>query len=341
MKKRIFLAGDVGGTSTRLALYEEIEENGAETIKELFVGKFPSQDFSGLPAIVREFLPEGISHPSGACFGIPGPVINGTVTTTNLPWVLREEDLVRDLAVPAVRLVNDLATVAAALPYLSPEALLTLHPGSKLPPESATKVCAVVAPGTGMGQSMLWLNQGTPQIFSSEGGHVNFAPTTPLEWDLFQYLLRTLRRVSVERLCSGPGIYNIYAFLRDRSHGRESPVIRERMRTVIAPKVIADSALSGECALCNETMEIFCRVLGSHAGNVALTYQSTGGVFLGGGIAPKVLKFLEQSGVVEAFLSKGRLTPMVEATPLYVIKDDRAGLQGAARLAAALILRLP
>jgi glucokinase len=175
------------------------------------------------------------------------------------------------------------------------------------------------------------------RVFSSEGGHVNFAPTSSLEWDLFQYLLKTLKRVSVERLCSGPGIYNIFAFLRDTKRERIKSAIWERTQLYPAPQVIAEAAINGECAMCEHTMEIFARILGAHAGNVLLTYLATGGIFIGGGIAPKVIKFLERSAVTASYLAKGRLSPIVEATPLVVIRDERAGLTGAARIAEALI----
>jgi len=328
-----FLAGDIGGTSTRLALYER----SGESFHCSHQARFKSQEYLSLTPVIESFLSANSSHPKplAACFGVPGPVNNGIVSTTNLPWNLSESELSETLSIPHVKLVNDLGAVAAVVPHLHQDDLAILHSGNNQ--QNNSTVWAVVAPGTGLGQSMVAKQPDGIRVFSSEGGHVNFAPTSPLEWELFQYLLKTLKRVSVERLCSGPGIYNIFAFLRDTGRERVKSAVWERTQRHSAPQVIAEAAINGECAMCEHTMEIFARILGSHAGNVLLTYLATGGIFIGGGIAPKVIKFLERSAVTASYLAKGRLSPIVEATPLVVIRDERAGLTGAARIAASLM----
>jgi glucokinase len=328
---QIFLAGDIGGTSTRLGLYEK---RGDELVC-LYVGKFRSQKGLSLADFVNTFLEADLPRPVAACFGVPGPVFKGTVTTTNLPWELSEPELVTSLKIPHVKLVNDLAAVAAVVPFLKEEELLLIHQGDKQRDKS---VSAVVAPGTGLGQSMVYMDsKGLPHPLPSEGGHVNFAPQTELEWNLMQYLLRTLKRVSVERLLCGPGLYNLYSFLRDERYEQETAHVAERMKTEDPPQVITSAALGNECPLCYRTLELFAQVLGSHAGNVMLNYMATGGVYIGGGIAPKIASFLSHKQVAEAYVAKGRLSPMVRTTPLAIIKDDRAGLHGAARLASFLV----
>lgn len=326
-----FLAGDIGGTSVRLASYEY----DGESFFHRYAQRYKSKDFPGLAPILSQFLSEHPLQPEAACFGVPGPVDNGVVQTTNLPWTLSETVIAEMTGIKHVKLVNDLGAVAALVPFLQQEDMIVLHQGE----EQAHKlsVRAVVAPGTGLGQAMVANGPTGHRVFSSEGGHINFAPTSPLEWELFQYLLRTLKRASVERLCSGPGIYNIFAFLRDTGRERLKNSVWERTKELPAPQVIAEAAIAGECPMCEHTMEIFARILGSHAGNVLLTYLATGGIYIGGGIAPKVVKFLERSTVTASYLAKGRLSPVVHATPLVVIRDERAGLIGAARIAASLI----
>jgi glucokinase len=327
---RTFLAGDIGGTSTRLALYQQ----EGQTFSRILTKHFRSDKDSSLESIIREFMTPDLPQPDAACFGVPGPVSQGNVTTTNLPWTLSEEELKARLAIPKVRLVNDLAAVAAVIPFLSEKEVITLHPGI---PSRNKSVSAIVAPGTGLGQSMVYVDEaGLSHTLSSEGGHVDFAPRTDLEWRLVQYLLRTLQRVSIERLLSGPGIYNIYKFLSDEKYEPETPTVIERMKSEDPPKVIAEAALRNECGLCVRTLELFSCVLGSHAGNVMLSAMATGGVYIGGGIPPKVVSFLQHPRVIEAYTFKGRLSSLVKATPLVVIKDDQTGLHGAARIASML-----
>ncbi len=298
----------------------------------------PSTGAATLEEIVRGFLKR---HPiagrlDAACIGVPGPVLDGSVRATNLPWVIEGKSFGENLGIPKVRLVNDHVATAAALPLLTLEDLITLHPGRT---ERERRAYAILAPGTGLGQAYSLLgNDGRHHPFPSEGGHVEFAPKDELEFELLKYLKDKLRkRVSIERVLSGPGIMNIYSFLRDRSYCDEPEALRAEIAAAPAPTaVVSGHGLSGKYAICSMALDIFARVLGSHAGDVVLTYLSTGGVFLGGGIPPRVTAKLQAGGTVEAYLRKGRLSPLVEMTPLHIIQNDRAALLGAAAIAASL-----
>jgi len=291
-----------------------------------------------LEEIVRGFLERNPikGRIEAACIGVPGPVLAGSVRATNLPWLIDENAFGKKLSIPKVRLVNDHAATAAALPLLAPDDLITLHPGRE---ERERRVFAVLAPGTGLGQAYSVLGtDARHHPFPSEGGHVEFAPKDETEVELFKYLKDKLRkRVSIERVLSGPGLMNIYSFLRDRSYGEEAPALRDEITAARDPAaVVSGHGLSGKYTICSMALDIFARVLGSQAGDVVLTYLSTGGVFLGGGIPAKISARLQAGGTVGAYLRKGRLSPLVEMTPLHIITNDRAALLGAAAIAASL-----
>lgn len=326
----MILAGDIGGTKTLLSLYAF--EGG--TLRPKVSQKYDSAHFASLDVMVRAFLEKECgSKPDAACFGVPGPVSEGQVRTTNLPWHLSESELSRSLDISKVRLVNDLVAFASGAMRLPDESLEVLHKGNSF---ADANVSAVIAPGTGLGQAAVHFVNGTPLILGSEGGHADFAPRNEVEMALLTYLLTKLKRVSVERLLSGPGLFHIYSFFRDTKRGEESAEIASLFSSSDPSKVIAEAALSGSDELCTMALDLFVAMLGSHAGNMMLTYMSTRGVYLGGGIPPKILSKLRDGSLVENYLTKGRLSPMVEATPLYVIKDDRTGLHGAAYLASTL-----
>ena len=332
------LAGDVGGTKTRLALYEPTAPGDRQFRDPLAMAIVDSASAPSLEQIVQGFLERNLAagRIDAACIGIPGPVVRGTVRATNLPWMLAEGAFSEKLGIPKVRLVNDHAATAAALPLLGNDELITLHPGRE---ERERKVFAVLAPGTGLGQAYLVLGpDGRFHPYPSEGGHVEFAPKDDLEFQLLAYLKAKLgKRVSIERVLSGPGIMNIYSFLRDRSYCDEPGALREEIAAAAAPAaVVSDHGLRATYPICVKALDVFAKLLGSQAGDVVLTYLSTGGLFLGGGIPPKVESKLKEGGTVEAYLRKGRLSPLVEMTPLQVIKDDRVGLLGAAAIAASL-----
>jgi glucokinase len=297
-----------------------------------------SSSAPALEAIVRGFLERNPikGRIEAACIGVPGPVLAGSVRATNLPWLIDETAFGKKLSIPKVRLVNDHAATAAALPLLAPEDLITLHPGRE---ERERRVFAVLAPGTGLGQAYSVLGtDGRHHPFPSEGGHVEFAPKDETEVELLKYLKEKLRkRVSIERVLSGPGIMNIYSFLRDRSYCEEPRALRDEITAARDPaSIVSGHGLSGRYAICSMALDIFARVLGSQAGDVVLTYLSTGGVFLGGGIPPKVAAKLQAGGTVAAYLHKGRLSPLVEMTPLHIILNSGAALLGAAAIAASL-----
>lgn len=332
------LAGDVGGTHTRLALYEPTAPGNRPAGAPRVMAVFDSASAPSLEQIVQGFLErnQASGRVEAACIGIPGPVVAGTVRATNLPWVLSERAFGEKLGIPKVRLVNDHAATAAALPLLGADEVITLHPGRE---DRERRVFAVLAPGTGLGQAYLVLGpDGRYHPFPSEGGHVEFAPKDDLEFQLLGYLKAKLgKRVSIERVLSGPGIMNIYSFLRDRSYCEEPEALREEIAAAAAPAaVVTDHGMRATYPICAKALDVFARLLGSQAGDVVLTYLSTGGVFLGGGIPSKVESKLKEGGMVEAYLRKGRLSPLVEMTPLQVIKADRAGLLGAAAIATSL-----
>jgi glucokinase len=330
----IILAGDVGGTKTRLAL---CEQTGAKCIECSVEATYDSTSASSLEEIVRGFLERNhaVDLVDAACIGIPGPIVFGTVRATNLPWLIEERGFAEKLGISRVRLVNDLVATAAAIPLLGPEDVEVLHSGLE---DRERRVFALLAPGTGLGQACLYLDDhGRAHPLPSEGGHVEFAPRDDLEFDLLKYLKARLKtRVSIERVLSGPGLMNIYSFLRDMRRCEEPESLREELSLARhPPAVITGHGIDGRFSICVRTLDIFARLLGSHAGDVVLTYLSTGGLFLGGGIPPKILGKLREAGLLEAYLGKGRLSPLVESTPLKVILDDRAALLGAASIASA------
>jgi glucokinase len=334
----VILAGDVGGTKTRLAFYERRDAANRQALDRQVMADFDSRSAPSLEAIVRGFLEHNriAARVEAACIGIPGPVMGGSVRATNLPWVIEEQAFGEALGIRKVRLVNDHAATAAALPLLGANDLMTLHPGRE---DRERRVFAVLAPGTGLGQAYSVLGtDGRHHPFPSEGGHVEFAPKDELEFDLLKYLRDKLRkRVSIERVLSGPGILNIYSFLRDRSYCEEPEALRTEIAATATPAaVVTEYGLRGTYPICVRSLDLFARLLGSRAGDVVLTYLCTGGLFLAGGIPPKVAGKLMEGGTVEAYLQKGRMSPLVEMTPLHIIKDDRAALLGAAAIAAEL-----
>jgi glucokinase len=333
------LAGDAGGTKTRLALYEQTHAGERESFKCRAVADFDSRSEPSLEGIVRGFLERNLPRGriDAACIGIPGPMVYGTVRATNLPWQIEEKSFAANIGIPRFRLVNDHVATAAAIPLLGPDDTEVLHPGLA---DREKRVFALLAPGTGLGRAYLCLDeQGRYHRFPSEGGHVEFAPRDELEFDLLTYLYDKLRsRVSIERVLSGPGLVNIYSFLRDRGHCEEPEVLRREVSATSHPAaVISGYGMEGRFPICVRTLDMFACLLGSRAGDLVLTYLSTGGLYLGGGIPPKILGKLRAGATVDAYLRKGRLSPLVESTPLRVILDERAALLGAASIAAGLM----
>lgn len=333
----MILAGDVGGTKVHLALYNF--EGG--TLKSLREQKFPAAEFASLEDVARRFLAEGDGHEAvpadqvqAACFGCPGPVRDGRLKLTNLPWILDARDLRKALGLEHIFLINDLEANGYGIPELSRDSIHTLHQGDA----SAVGHRGLVSAGTGLGEALLVWDavRKSYQPLASEGGHCDFAARNDREIALLRYLVKTLNgRVSFERVVSGIGIKNIYAFLRDDQKMEEPAWLRDRMEQEDANAVIGQCAEDGSSEICFETMQMFASALGAEAGNVALKILAMGGMYIGGGIAPKVLKTLSDGVFEKAFLDKGRMAPILEAIPVRVILDDTCALLGAAAYAEA------
>ena len=323
----MILAGDIGGTKTRLALFEG---GSATNFRRQQIETYDSQSYVGLGDLINQFLTTHRASADSACFGVAGPVINGRAKFTNLAWTLDENEIISRSGISHVKLVNDLVATAAAVPNLEQKDLLTLHPGAS-PVDSAP--CAVLAPGTGLGVGFLICHSGVYKALPSEGGHTDFAPTTNIEVKLLQYLMTQFKHVSYERILCGQGLINIYEFLKKNNSIEDSMEMKQHFKTNDPAAVISTLGLTGEHQLCSQALNIFVSVLGAYAGNLALTLLASGGIFLGGGIPPKIIKKLKDGTILSAYLNKGRLSHAVRRTPLHVITDDHAAVHGAASIA--------
>ena len=321
----LVLAGDIGGTKTNLGLF-----SGGETRPELHVlESYPSQDASGLEELVDRFLSDHSVSLSSACFGIAGPVTDGVCKTTNLPWIVSEAALKERFGWERARLVNDLAAVAMGVPVLTESELATINRGR---PKREGSI-GVVAPGTGLGISLAVIEGGRVHPMASEGGHVDFAPRNKLEMDLLTDLLKEWAHVSVERLAAGPGLFRIYSWLKKYRHHPEPEWLTLKIESEDPPEVITEAALSQKEPLCVEALDLFVSIVGATAGNLALTGLTTGGIYLGGGVPPKILPKLQDGVFMEAFIAKGRFEDIMREIPVRVILNDRTALLGAARCA--------
>ena len=321
------LAADIGGTSARFALIEVGDGAMVVQVEQTFA----SGAHGGLAMILAAFT---ASYPLGfsaASFGIAGPVQDGRVETSNLPWVIDARALAKQLGLREVTLLNDLTATAHGIGELAEADQLILNPGTPVPGGNA----AVIAAGTGLGEVGLLWDGARHQPIPSEGGHADFAPRNELEIDLLKHLIRRFGRVSYERVLSGPGLVNIYEYLRDSGRGTAQPFMAERMRELGAAAAISEAALGGRCGLCEQALGLFVSCYGAEAGNLALRYLAHHGVDLGGGIAPKVAPAFTGPGFMNAFTAKGRLSPLVAAMPVRLILNERVGLFGAARYAAS------
>ena len=328
----MILGGDVGGTKCNLALFDE--RLGALVMGE--DRRFPSRDFPTFEDVVAEFV-RSVAEPAGikvtaAGFGVAGPVHKGTVVATNLPWRIEAKSLADLLNLPHVALLNDLEATANGIAALGPKDFETLNKGT----EGAHGLQAVIAAGTGLGEAGLYWDGSRHRPFSSEGGHADFAPRNELEDDLLVYLrTRFGSHVSWERILSGPGLRNVYDFLRDTKRGTEEPWLKEAMEKDDPSAVISRAALDHKSKICVDALDLFVSIYGGEAGNLALKLLSAGGVYVGGGIAPKILPKLRGPVFMENFLAKGRLRPVLEQMPVRVILNDNTALFGAARGALA------
>jgi len=319
------LAGDIGGTKTSLALF--VMGEGRPVSDDL--ESYPSQESSNLESIVKRFLSSHPASVSSACFGIAGPVVNGRCKTTNLPWEVSEGRLAKAFGWGRVRLINDLTATAMSIPLLTHRALATLNAGR---PQRGGNL-ALVAPGTGLGQGLVVFREGKAHPVASEGGHVDFAPTSEQEVELWRYLKHKFGHVSVERIASGPGLAGIYEWLRESGHHQEPEWLRTSLLNEDPAKVVAENGLAQRHPLCVEALRMFVSILGAVAGNLALTALATGGVYLGGGIPPKILPALKTGLFAKAFSDKGRFRGLLERIPVRVIMNEQAALLGAAECA--------
>ncbi|HEV2486987.1 MAG TPA: glucokinase [Terracidiphilus sp.] len=322
----MILAGDVGGTKVNLALYDFIDGN----LKHARDKQYPAKEYSGLEEIVKEFIVS--EKVTAACFGVPGPVRDGRLRLTNLPWTLDSRELASDLKIDYVFLINDLQANGYGIAELSAEQIFTLSEGDARQMGNRTLISA----GTGLGESfMIW--DGRDYVpYPSEGGHADFAPRNEDEIDLLRFLKQKYNgRISTERVVSGQGLTNCYEFLRE-VRGLEEPAwLAERIAAEDPNAVITEMALAAKSEICEKAMDMFVSAYGAEAGNLALKILSVGGLYVGGGIAPRILEKLKDGTFMKAFTDKGRLSQLLVNTPVRVILESRTALMGAAAYAEA------
>ncbi|MBZ5681605.1 MAG: glucokinase [Acidobacteriia bacterium] len=322
----MILAGDIGGTNARLAYFQA--QNGSLRLVSERV--FPSREHKELGEIVTKFLDDSSTRPNVACFGVAGPVRNGRVETSNLPWVIEQSRLAKQIHLPSTLLINDLEASAWGVGALSAGDFVALNPASG----PAVGNQAVIAPGTGLGEAGLFWDGKHHQVFACEGGHTDFAPQGDLQIELLRFLKARFGHVSYERILSGPGLVNVYEFLCESGCGEESPEFSAQLQKGDAAATISRAALNGSSTLAEKALDVWVAVYGAEASNLALKVMTTGGLFLAGGISPKILSKLTGPIFMQAFLDKGRMRPLVESIPVQVVTNEKAGLLGAARCAA-------
>ncbi|GAB4579196.1 MAG: glucokinase [Anaerolineales bacterium] len=321
----MLLAGDIGGTKTLLALYSP-EEGPRNPIAQF---TYPSAKYDSLEAIVLEFKAQTRAKIERATFAVAGPVLEGRAQITNLPWVMHETQMCETLELSSVKLINDLVAVGYGVPELQIEELYTLQEGKPV----RGGAIGVVAPGTGLGETFLIWDGNRYRAHPSEGGHTDFGPTTPLQFGLLRYLQERIGHVSYERICSGIGLPNIYSYLRETGYAEELPAITEKLVTATDwTPIIIQAAMSQDepSELCRATLELFVTALGAEAGNMALKIMATGGIYLGGGIPPRILPLLSSGAFIKSYRDKGRFADILSQTPVHVILNSKTGLLGAA-----------
>lgn len=350
----MILAGDIGGTKTNLALYEWTTER----VEPLRLESFPSSDYKSLEDILVEFLtplkgPSPVASPgteeanqsekltafpaepaklTAASFGIAGPVIDNRCQTTNLPWVIDGRIIAKQFNIPQAQLINDLEATAYGLLWLRPDELEVLNAGN---PPNKRQALALIAAGTGLGEGILFWDGKTYRPMPSEGGHTDFAPNNDQEIELLRYLRTQYLHVSYERILSGPGLYAIYEFLRDTKKN-EPTWLAEKIRAGNPAAEIAQAGLQGQAEIATQTLDLFASIYGAEAGNLALKALSLDGVYVGGGIAPKLITKLRDGTFMKAFANKGRYKRLMSQMPVKVIMNPQTALLGAASVAGAL-----
>jgi glucokinase len=322
----MILAGDVGGTKVNLALFDFI----AGKLEQARGKQYPAKEYSGLEEIVKEFL--AADKATAACFGVPGPVRDGRLRLTNLPWTLDSRELAAGLGIEHVFLINDLEANGYGLTELNDGQIFTLNQGDARQMGNR----GLISAGTGLGECYLVWNGHQHIPYPSEGGHADFAPRNEDEIDLLRYLKQKYNgRISVERVVSGPGLSNIYGFLRE-VRGMEEPAwLRERLAAEDPNSVITELAQAARSEICEKTVDLFVSAYGAEAGNLALKFLSVGGLYVGGGIAPRIIEKLKDGTFMKSFTDKGRLSQLLVNMPVRIILESRAALLGAAAYAEA------
>lgn len=325
------LAGDVGGTKTRIAVYH----SSSEGVKELLSKEYESAAFCSLEQLVEDFTRQACVTVDAACFGVAGPIEEQRVKLTNLSWPEMENArLQKVLQIEKCILVNDLVATASSIPQLKSSDLIELNMGT--PSAAHQRIVGVVAPGTGIGHAIGIRNKENFDVLPSEAGHAEFSPIGDLELELAKYLEERFQRVSIERVCSGLGITNIYRFLSETGKFVETKEIREELEGNPDPAIISRAAQDGTSELCLATMHLMVRILGSHVGDMILSFLALGGLYLAGGIPPKIIRLLQAPDFFASCCNKGRMKYLIERTPILLVNNDRAPLIGSAAIAARL-----
>ena len=351
----MILAGDIGGTKTNLALYDW----SAERVEPVRLETFHSADYKSLEEILEEFLtppkppmllddieveasgeteaeveslPEEPIKLAAACFGVAGPVIENHSRTTNLPWVVDGAAIAKRFDIPRVQLLNDLEATAYGILLLRPDELEVLNPGN---PPKKRQALALIAAGTGLGEAILFWDGKSYRPMPSEGGHTDFAPNNDYEIELLRYLRSQFLHVSYERILSGPGLNAIYEYVRDTKKN-EPTWLAEKIKAGDPAAEIAEAGLKGQADIAKQTLDLFASIFGAEAGNLALKALSLDGVYVAGGMAPKLIKKLQDGTFMKAFINKGRYKRLLGNMPVKVVMNQQTGLLGAASVAAAL-----
>jgi len=322
----MILAGDIGGTKTNLAYFKE--ENGR--VVPVHMRSYPSQQYGSLLEIIDAMQKELPSPITAAAFGVAGPIVEGRSKLTNLGWEVAAEEIQAGLGLPEVGLLNDLEATAYGVLHLPGTDQMTLQQGER----RKHAAIAVIAAGTGLGEGALVWDGNHYRALPSEGGHADFAPRNELEMDLLRFLLTKFKRVSYERVLSGPGFVNLYEFFRRRSGDPEPPWLTGQLASHNPSVAISTAGLDRTDPVCVQVLDLFVSLYGAEAGNLALKVLATGGVYIGGGIAPKILPRIQEGGFLEAFTNKGRHSPLLRSMPLHVVLNDKIALYGAAHHAA-------
>jgi len=322
--RAMILAGEIGATRTRLAAFE----TEGSRLKLAVEKNYLSQQHTGLSEIIDAFIKtEGILV-HRACFGVAGPVRRGRSKISNLPWIIDSRDLSKQLKLDSVGMLNDLEAYAYGIDALDSKDLVTLNEGS----EDAEGNRAVISARTGLGVAGLYWDGFRHHPFGCEGGHSDFAPRNALEMELLSYLQKKYGRISCERILSGPGIKNIYDFLKDMHKADEPEWLRDQIASAPdAPALISKLASEGKTPICDQTMSIFVSIYGAETGNVALNFLSTGGIYIGGSVAAKNVPKMKDPIFMQSFLDKGRMTPLLKEMPVTIVLNDDSGIIGAAR----------